>query len=310
MQLKNLFASSLTLAASVYSETASLSNAETNAFLEASCDGNQMCIDAVAMNEYIDNNKLLDKNQDVDQDALAIAKQNPTPKSLGMSPLTPQSIMEARKLKQLKVLVLWLQPEHRFARYCFYGCYCLPDADHKIYTVGYGKPVDNIDASCKRQKQCYECAALDHSHQVCDASSQGYNFKLNYDPADPTNHWKKSIECLDNPNKGKRGSCKRSVCECDKKLAEDLRTHYSEWFVGHHQEQGTFDSSAACIADKCTGSNCGGRNRETQCCGYLGSGVRMPFKTNGRRKCCGDKTYDSTFQECCDGDILAAVGTC
>jgi hypothetical protein len=152
---------------------------------------------------------------------------------------------------------------------------------------------------------------MDHADRAsgCDASTQGYNFKLHFDPADPTNHWKKSIQCTDDPKKGKKGSCKRSVCECDKKLAEDLREHYHEWFVGHHQEQGTFDSSAACIPETCKSGDCG-KHRETQCCGYLGSGVRMPFKTNGRRKCCGDKTYDSAFQECCDGNILAATGTC
>jgi hypothetical protein len=215
-----------------------------------------------------------------------------------------------RKLKQLKVLILWLQPEHRFARYCFYGCWCLPDADHKLFTVGYGKPVDNIDASCKRQSQCYDCAVMDHSDRVCDASTMGYNYKLHFDPADPTNHWKKSIECTDRADKGSKGSCRRSICECDKKLSEDLREHFQEWYLGHHQEQGTFDSGASCIVEGCKNGNCGGGS-EIHCCGFLGSGVRMPYKSsNGRRKCCGDKTYDSGFQECCDGNILAATGTC
>jgi hypothetical protein len=219
-----------------------------------------------------------------------------------------QPIISARKLKQLKVLILWLQPEHRFARYCFYGCWCLPDNDHKLFTVGYGKPVDNVDASCKRQSQCYDCAQIDHEDRVCDANIMSYSFKLHYDPADPTNHMKKSIECLDQPGKGSKGSCRRSICECDKKLSEDLRTYFHEWTMDNHQEQGTFDSATACVVEGCKNGNCGGNNIE--CCGNLGSGIRMPYKTDGRRKCCGDKTYDSTFQECCEDNSLAAIGTC
>jgi len=224
--------------------------------------------------------------------------------------LNPEDVMllQARKLKQLKVLILWLQPEHRFARYCFYGCWCLPDNDHKLFTVGYGKPVDNIDGSCKRQSQCYDCAQIDHPDRVCDPNIMGYSFKLHQDPTDPNNHWKKSIECTDQPGKGSKGSCRRSICECDKKLAEDLRTYFHEWDINNHQEQGTFDSATRCIVEGCKSGNCGGRSVE--CCGNLGSGPRMPYKTDGRRKCCGDKTYDSTFQECCEDGSLAAIGAC
>lgn len=213
-----------------------------------------------------------------------------------------------RKLKQLKVLILWLQPEHRFARYCFYGCWCLPDREHKLFTVGYGKPVDNVDASCQRQSKCYECAAMDHAGRNCDPSDTGYGFRLHYDPLNPSDNTKKSIECTDEHSKGGKHSCKRSICECDKKLSEDLREHFSEWYEGHHQEQGAFDAGSNCLVEGCKSGNCGAHT--VKCCGNLGSGIRMPYKTDGRRMCCGDRTYDSTFQECCDGNVLAAIGTC
>jgi len=226
----------------------------------------------------------------------------------GLMPRSDGIAQQARKLKQLKVLILWLQPEHRFARYCFYGCWCLPDREHKLFTVGYGKPVDNVDGSCQRQSKCYECAQMDHQDQNCDPSDVGYKFKLHYDPADPTNNMKKSIECTDDARKGSKHSCRRSICECDKRLSEDLREHFSEWYEGHHQEQGDFDAGANCLVEGCKNGNCGPHTVE--CCGNLGSGVRMPYRTDGRRKCCGDKTYDSTFQECCEGNTLAAIGTC
>jgi len=281
-------------------------------FFASSCDGAEACLNAVeilaqAQAEEEEQKEKIKKCQEE-------PPTDPSEQMLcarSMTTSAPSSALtSARKLKQLKVLILWLQPEHRFARYCFYGCWCLPDNDHKLFTVGYGKPVDNVDASCKRQSQCYDCAQIDHGDRVCDANTQSYKFKLHYDPADPNNHMKKSIECLDEPSNkpGSKGSCKRSICECDKKLSEDLREHFSEWYEGHHQEQGTFDSATQCVIEGCHNGNCGGN--EIQCCGNLGSGIRMPYKTDGRRKCCGDKTYDSTFQECCEGNQLAAIGTC
>ena len=34
---------------------------------------------------------------------------------------------QQRKFRNLKVLVLWLQIADQFGRYCYYGCYCLPE---------------------------------------------------------------------------------------------------------------------------------------------------------------------------------------
>jgi hypothetical protein len=203
-----------------------------------------------------------------------------------------------RKLKQLKMLVLWLQPEHRFARYCYYGCWCLPDADHADFTPRYGKPVDEVDQSCKRMSQCYDCAKYDHGED-CESSDTGYKFELHKDNSDPNNHWKNSIVCTDDP---KKKGCRRSVCECDKRLAEDLRTNFGFWVQGHHQTQGGFDTSM-CEVEHCTSGNCQSRG-PVECCGAF-DGPRYPFRTNGgQRKCCGNKTYDSTIQECCsDGDV-------
>jgi hypothetical protein len=253
------------------------------AMLKASCHGAKICEDAV------------EALQDVES-------------GQSLQPRSTEEINLLRKLKQLKVLILWLQPEHRFARYCFYGCWCLPDREHKLFTVGYGKPVDNVDGSCQRQSKCYECAKMDHPNRNCDPSDTGYSYKLHYDPLDPSNNMKKSITCTDDHTKGGKHSCKRSICECDKKLSEDLREHFHEWYEGHHQEVGGFDAGANCLVEGCKNGNCGPKT--TECCGNLGYGVRMPYKSDGRRKCCGDKTYDSTFQECCEGNVLAAIGTC
>ena len=69
---------------------------------------------------------------------------------------------QTRKFRNLKVLVLWLQIADQFGRYCYYGCYCLPEGSHNIAAGGYGKPIDNIDRACFDFKQCYRCLIDEH----------------------------------------------------------------------------------------------------------------------------------------------------
>lgn len=267
--------------------TLKLSKDSELAILEQSCQGNKLCENLV--NEF----KQFDNSTEIGLRTNRV--------------LNP----ELRKLKQLKVLILWLQPEYRFARYCFYGCYCLPEAGHRLYTKGYGKPVDEIDNSCKRQTTCYECAQMDHPDKKCD-SKKDYNYVLEFDENDPNNHWKKSITCTDEGTPGSKSSCRRAICECDKRMAEDLREFFDTWNVDHHAEQGSFNPDVGCtMPDKCLGGNCenGRDSGPLGCCGSAGN--RFPYKTfGGTRSCCGERTFDNTFQTCCDGDKVSAIGSC
>lgn len=52
---------------------------------------------------------------------------------------------QVRKFRQLKIIVLFLQKSQKFGRFCYYGCYCLPEGSHNIAAGGYGRPKDNID---------------------------------------------------------------------------------------------------------------------------------------------------------------------
>ena len=52
---------------------------------------------------------------------------------------------QVRKFRQLKIIVLWLQKSKQFGRFCYYGCYCLPEGSHNIAAGGYGRPKDEID---------------------------------------------------------------------------------------------------------------------------------------------------------------------
>ena len=49
-----------------------------------------------------------------------------------------------------------------FDRFCFYGCYCLPDATIHDSSPGTGQPTDAVDNSCRELKMCYQCANRDH----------------------------------------------------------------------------------------------------------------------------------------------------
>lgn len=222
----------------------------------------------------------------------------------GVSSDADETLGNLRRLKQLKVLILHLQPEHRFARYCYYGCWCLPDATHDLHATGMGQPVDEIDMACKRQYQCYECAEMDHPGRNCQEHTVNYNYQLTYDNADPNNHMKKGIECLDDPTSEKL-SCRRSVCECDKKLSEDLREYFSVWFVDHHMEQGTFDRSV-CIDSR--GSGGAGGSVERECCGEYPN--RFPYSAGAGRSCCGQNTYNPNFHCCDSNNQIKSIGNC
>jgi len=161
------------------------------------------------------------------------------------------------------------------------------------------------------------CAKMDHPTRKCTADKVQYSYTLDFDAQDPDNHWKKSITCTDDPTNSKKPgkinqkfSCRRSMCECDKRLAEELRENFSVWNEGHSTLLSDFDT-ATCTPPTCDGGNCGGEGGELQCCGNMyGGGARFPYNDhNGARGCCGDKTYDTTMFECC-ADQTTVMGSC
>lgn len=199
------------------------------------------------------------------------------------------TLIQERKFRNLKILVLYLQKEQKFGRYCYYGCHCLPEGSHDLAKGGYGKPKDNIDNSCRRFGQCYKCLLDEHKddvfnikgHTECKGEEIGYNATLV--EADGQNP--RSIICLN-----KLGSCRRNICECDKQLAENLALYEDQWDESLHSRRGDF-------------------NREQEC-ETIGARVGPTFQ-----ECCGDRTTfpfnepRSSFQ-CCDGPRAYEGGQC
>jgi len=185
--------------------------------------------------------------------------------------------IELRKFRQLKISVLWLQKEQKFGRYCYYGCYCLPEGSHNIAAGGYGKPQDPIDRACLEFKNCYKCL-LDEHEGECKGEDIGYRMDLLTD-----DYGNKSIQCTNKPN-----SCRYNICQCDKALAEKLALHEDTWDEQLHSVKGGF-------------------KREDYC--YRGSGP------NRFEECCGDKTTFPFNQprrtnQCCEGTEAKPEGTC
>ena len=84
-------------------------------------------------------------------------------RSQGLTPDERHNLLGLRKLMQLKTMVVTLLASHQidFDRFCFYGCYCLPDAGVHGKSPATGRPVDNIDSACHQLKMCYQCAHRD-----------------------------------------------------------------------------------------------------------------------------------------------------
>jgi len=200
------------------------------------------------------------------------------------------SEINTRKFRHLKILVLWLQKEQKFGRYCFYGCYCLPEGSHNIASGGYGTPVDGIDRACLDFKKCYKCLIHEHEEETpektfsgqdkCRGEAIGYKADLTYDE-----NYEKIIVC-----QNEVGSCKRNICECDKALAMALSVEEDNWDEDFHSVKGDF--------------------RRDDYCYRKPDGQGYPFV-----ECCGDT---STFpfnqprreNQCCDGTRARALGKC
>ena len=55
--------------------------------------------------------------------------------------------------------------------------------------------------------------------------------------------------CQFSISENKPGTCRRSLCECDKKLSEDLSEAQWHWQPIYHKNWGGFDNQAFCRSD-------------------------------------------------------------
>lgn len=169
-------------------------------------------------------------------------------------PKTPQQMGDAldgqnqlRRFVELKQLVSWLQPkDKRISRYCFYGCWCLPEGAHS-FIAGEGHPVDLVDRACQLFWFCYQCAKQEMTANVggkqrtCDPEKTKYTFRFKYNKNQPNNYKDRDIVCKDNwynpmDNREKwKSNCAKAFCECDRGIAIRLYKSWKHWDKSRHR---------------------------------------------------------------------------
>lgn len=152
-----------------------------------------------------------------------------------------------KRFVELKQLVSWMQPkDKRISRYCFYGCWCLPEGAHS-FVAGEGRPVDLVDKACQYLWFCYTCAKQEFSIAIgsrfkeCVPDKQKYTFRFKYDKSQPANYDKRDIICKDNFYEPMgtamkwKSSCAKAICECDRGLAMRLYRAWKHWDKSRHR---------------------------------------------------------------------------
>ena len=107
-----------------------------------------------------------------------------------------------------------------FDRFCFYGCYCLPDSNVHDASPGSGTPVDSIDRSCHELKMCYQCANKDTIEETGDKCHQDSAYSV-----EPIRNELGTV--VDYTCKNRVGSCRWRNCQCDRAFAHKIKQEVS-----------------------------------------------------------------------------------
>jgi len=154
---------------------------------------------------------------------------------------------QLRRFVELKQLVSWMQPkDKRISRYCFYGCWCLPEGAHS-FVAGEGKPVDLVDRACQYLWFCYTCAKQDFKGifggrvKYCVPDAKRYAFRFSWNVLNKHDYTQRDIKCKDpwyrimDAKFKQRSNCARAICECDRGLAMRLYKVWKHWDKSRHR---------------------------------------------------------------------------
>jgi len=157
-------------------------------------------------------------------------------KSVGLNGAETTSLLQIRKLLQLKSMVTQLLADNSidFDRFCFYGCYCLPDSNVHDASPGTGTPVDEIDRSCHELKMCYQCANKDSIEETGDSCHQDSAYSV-----EPIRN--ENGQVIDYTCSNTAGSCRWRNCQCDRAFAHKIKEEHEDWNRKNHIKLGGFD---------------------------------------------------------------------
>lgn len=182
-----------------------------------------------------------------------------------------------------------------------YGCHCFPGGKKTRTVGGKGPAMDEIDGVCRTQFQCHKCVEMDTG---CDPDNTPYKAQFK----GKKTALAKEVICRDPED-----SCGRQMCECDKRMAENLE---KIWFVeGMHngffwkdrknaKRNPTFDYEGTCLVP-------GASPQPDACCGNFPDVV--PYNV-ASKDCCvqssGPRLFDPMTHTCCAGGLIATAGSC
>jgi len=190
----------------------------------------------------------------------------------------------------------------------YYGCWCYLDAD---WDTAKGPVQDGLDQECKNLVQNYRCLVLDalDRGETCDPASTDYvSYNLFGGNLNLT------LDCTTNGNENgdvATTRCRQDLCIADGEFSLNL---FSLMFqqggiaasqppydpaVAHANNAGGSSLGLFDPATDCRYAYQGAGRSEKECCGTYPT--RFPYKTyNGDKACCGDKTYSTISNQCCD----------
>lgn len=207
-------------------------------------------------------------------------------KATGLNAQETSSLLSIRKLMQLKSMVTSLigDASINFDRFCFYGCYCLPDAAIHDASPGVGKPVDEIDNACKELKMCYQCANRDTKEETGGECEQDMAYSVQ-----PISGYGGGIvdhECMNTED-----TCRWRICQCDRAFAHKMKQKYDMWSASNHAVEGGFNRGSCEIETR-------GAGAPRECCGDYAA----PFHTQQRQ------LINTNYQQCCSNQKIKNYG--
>lgn len=144
---------------------------------------------------------------------------------------------------------------------------------------GMGNARDNLDSACRRYENCVQCAKLEFGDS-CHAD-RAYKFETSEEFGENV------FTCTDSLDGGSDEGCRKKLCDCDKKLAEDLSVEQENFEIQHSTQFGGDFNKYTC---------------------YLSTRTKLAPADS----CCGEGTvrtpFDSGRAECCDGGFVKGLG--
>merc|ERR1712228_499462 len=183
-----------------------------------------------------------------------------------------------KRYQQLITQMNFYNKDFDARRFWAYGCNCLILGDRPMSDAGLGPPVDDIDATCKKYKECLKCAAMTYGPQ-CVSEMKKYKFYAKGD----------DVKC-----RNRLDTCERSLCECDKMLAQSHSSTADGYDQKYHLFWGDWHPEESCAHTRALNTE---RVQVRACC-------------NGRKNGQAFALYNVNRQECCLNGEIANVGEC